>query len=151
MKKFSFNLRSVHTIRSIHELRAREVFSAALMEQRAAVQALAHVEERLQALDAHMLGARQGTFRAPEQVAFLHEHLVLEREIAKATEVLAKADQKVSACRAAWIHARRDVRVMEKLEAKARERHRRDCDHEEQAAIDDRVNAMTGRAPLILS
>jgi flagellar export protein FliJ len=52
-------------------------------------------------------------------------------------------------CREQWIATRRDVRVIENLEHKARENYRRECEHEEQAQLDDRVNALVGKAPLI--
>jgi hypothetical protein len=43
------------------------------------------------------------------------------------------------------LESRRDVRVIEKLEQKARSVHRREAEREDQAALDDRTSALAAR------
>jgi flagellar export protein FliJ len=151
MKRFRFTLRSVQTVRNIRELRAREVFSAAVAAQAQAARALEAAQLRIQELETIMTEARSQTFRPAEQVAYIHEYALVRKAGELAAQELAKAVQHMEQCRELWIASRRDVRVIEKLETKAREQHRQECEHEEQSLMDDRVNALVGRAPLILS
>lgn len=151
MKKFSFNLRSVETVRSIRELRAREVFSAAVAAQAAAQQELLNTQARVQELEGVLVAERSATFRPADQVSFINEYVLQRRAEQLAVNELAKALKNMEECRERWIACRRDVRVIEKLETKARERHRLDCEHEEQSIMDDRVNSLVGRASLLIS
>jgi len=48
--------------------------------------------------------------------------------------------------RQAWLESRRDMRLVEILETKARGVHRREYEREEQALLDDRTNALAARA-----
>ena len=98
-----------------------------------------------------MISERSVLYRAADQVAFIHEQERLQQASHLATQELAKAEEHLARMREQWISSRRDVRVIENLETKARERHRLDCEHEEQAAMDDRASTRVGRAPLITS
>ncbi len=151
MKRFRFTLRSVQTVRNIRELRAREVFSAAVAAQAQATRALEAARQRIHELETIMTEARSHTFRPAEQVAYIHEYALVRNAGEQATQELAKAVRYMEECREQWVSSRRDVRVIEKLETKAREQHRLESEHEEQSLMDDRVNALVGRAPLILS
>lgn len=151
MKKFQFTLRSVETVRSIRELRAREIFSASVLAHAAAVAALDDARSRRSKLERLMSDERQGLFKAAEQVSFFVEQQRLKQAEDIADQALGRAIADMNKCRDLWIASRRDVRVIEKLELKARNRHRQDCDREEQAAMDDRAGAAVARAPLILS
>jgi flagellar FliJ protein len=145
MKKFRFPLRSVATIRTLCELRAREQFSHA-------VQAFVTAEEKLQALRARLAeleqilrSGRAGTFRPSEEAwfmeAFRHETIAAT----KATNDVTAARGAMESARQAWLEARRDLRVLENLEQKARAAHRREGEREDQAALDDRTSGMIAR------
>lgn len=149
MKKFRFPLRSVETVRSLHELRAREAFSIAVRAYMEAETHLLRVREQRRELAEILVAERRATLRPADQVAFLHAYQVeVERE-ALATKTTAEAKAAMDARRERWIEARRDLRVIENLEEKARHAHQREVEHEEQKVQDDRTNATIGRAPLL--
>ena len=146
MKKFRFPLRSVATVRALRELRAREVFSAAVHVYVGAEERLGEVRNRIEELVEIMRGARSRNFRASDQVAFLQAH---QREITgekAAIKAVEQARAEMERCRQAWLEARRDVRLMDNLELKARTTHRSELEREEQALLDDRTNALFARA-----
>ena len=69
----------------------------------------------------------------------------------KAAEACAAAQTGLDQRREAWVVARRDLRVIENLEVKARQVYRHELEYEEQKLLDDRTNATAGRAPLLMS
>ena len=151
MRKFRFSLRSVETVRGMLELRAREAFTEALHAFFAAEDQLRQVREQRRKLE-EILGASRGaTMRPADQVTYLNAyHAELERE-RQATAASETAKAELDKRREAWVTARRDLRVIENLEVKAREVYRRELEYEEQKILDDRTNATAGRAPLLMS
>jgi flagellar protein FliJ len=145
MKKFRFPLRSVETVRSITELRAREHFSQAVTVHADTVRALVVAREALAGLEDLIREQRRGHFRPAEQVTFSKEIQVREERVKVATQAEAEAALRLESARAQWVEARKQLRVVEKLEQKARSVHRAECEHEEQALMDDRVNAVMAR------
>lgn len=145
MKKFRFPLRTVATVRSLAELRARERFSKA-------VQVYVEVENRLQILRSRLAefeeilrSGRSGNFRPAEQVSFL---AAFKADTVSATKVeaeVAAARQALESARQAWLEARRDVRVIENLESRARLAHRQESEREDQLVMDDRTSALAAR------
>ncbi len=145
MKKFRFPLSSVGTVRSMKELRARENFSKA-------VQAYVQAENRLQALRTRLAefeeilrSGRGRAFRAADQVSFL---AAFQEETVRVTTMeseLVTIRQELEVARQAWLESRRDVRLIEKLEIKARYLHSQQREREEQLAMDDRTNGMAAR------
>lgn len=151
MKKFRFPLRSVETVRSLHELRAREAFTLAIQAHRVAETEWRQASAQRERYEQRLLAARQQAFRPAEQVTFFQAYqaeLALER---KAAEALARARTELDRQREHWVNARRDLRVIENLKAKARLNYRLEAEHEEQAILDDRTSAMVSRAPLLTS
>ena len=59
---------------------------------------------------------------------------------------LNSARREMESARQAWLESRRGVRVIEKLEHKARAAHQLDLERENQAAMDDRASAQAMRA-----
>lgn len=151
MKKFRFTLASVQTVRSIRELRAREVFSLAVALRVKAEEALHQSLSDLRNLEQMMLDRRKSVMVVGEQVAFANEHMVRIQGVRDAESALAKAHAHMQDCREKWIESRRDLKLLENLESKARVSHRIACDKEEQAQMDDRSSAMAGRPPLLES
>lgn len=151
MKKFRFPLRSVETVRALGEMRAREAFSKALNDHAQALAALAQVRVELQELEELLVAERRSSIRGADQVAFIRAHQIgLERQ-AEAIKVCKQKEAELDDYRERWILARRDLRVINNLEAKARHEYRREFEREEQALLDDRTSAVAGRAPLLMS
>jgi flagellar FliJ protein len=59
----------------------------------------------------------------------------------EATTVLQRARQVLEQRRTEWLAARRDVRLIDQLKAKAKERHRIEVARAEQRELDDRPSA----------
>lgn len=137
MKKFGFPLRSVATLRSMRELRAREAFSLSVHAFARAEVNLAEVRRRIAELREVLLDARRATFRPSDQVAFLGAFENETRAEVEARRLVAAAKTTMDQRRQDWLATRRDVRVVEKLETRARSQHRRECEREEQKALDD--------------
>jgi flagellar FliJ protein len=151
MKKYVFPLRSVQTVREIRELKAREAFSAAVHEVSKAEEALRQVRGHIEQLEISMRLGRGARVQPAEQLIFIREY-EYQREREKASEqTLEKMRMVLAKMRAAWVIARRNVRVIEKLETKARQAYRREFDRDEQAQLDERSNALAGRPPLLMS
>ena len=97
------------------------------------------------------------TLRSVETVRGLRELRAREAFTAAVRAVRAADAAKVAAreqrerFEVRLVAARRDLRVIENLKAKARETHRLECEREEQSAMDDRTNAMANHAPLLTS
>lgn len=146
MKKFRFPLRSVATVRSLAEMRAREHFSRAVQIFLETEQRLVAIRARLKELEERMREARGRAFRGAEQAAFL---AALKDETVRATKTeaeVAEARAALEIARHAWLESRRDVRVIENLETKARRAHAVELERENQAAMDDRASALAARA-----
>jgi flagellar FliJ protein len=144
MKRFRFPLRPVAVLRSHQELRAREVFAAAVHAYADAEAALARTRVHLRALEAALFSGRGHRFPAAEAAVLLADY---RRECAaEATAeqgvITARAD--MDKRRAEYLEAHRRLEIVNRLEQKARTLHRREADREEQAEFDDRA----GRRPL---
>jgi flagellar FliJ protein len=151
MKKFVFPLRSVETVRAMRELRAREIFTEALHAFIAAENGLERAREQRRKLEEILVASRGPTLFPADQVAYLnayHDELARERQAAQERAV---AKTELDLRRDAWVAARRDLRVIENLEVKAREAYRRELEYEEQKLLDDRTNATAGRTPMLTS
>lgn len=146
MKRFHFPLRSVGVVRSAHEMRRREQLSEAIRAEAEAEAARDAARRDLRDLEAVMASARGNRFRATEQIAFLEEQRRLADREKEAAAALLKAAERREECRVAWLLARRDLRLVENLEQRARAAHRREEEREAQLALDDRTNALASRA-----
>lgn len=145
MKKFRFPLRSVATVRSIAELRARENFSKAVQIYVEAENQLRALRTRLTEFEEILRSGRGRAFRAADQASFL---AAFKEDTIRATKMeadVARVRQELEVARQAWLESRRDVRVVEKLEHKARLLHRQQSEHEDQLAMDDRTNGLIAR------
>jgi flagellar FliJ protein len=151
MKKFNFPLRSVGTVRAMREMRAREAFTEALHTYLGAQERLQRAREQRRKLEDILVTSRGATLRPPDQVTYINayqDELARERQAAQESAAAkAELDQR----RELWVNARRDLRVIENLEVKARQVYRHELEYEEQKQLDDRTNATAGRAPLLMS
>jgi flagellar protein FliJ len=146
MKKFRFPLRSVATVRAMRELRARDAFTQAVHAFVRATEDLHRVQRQLAELEDILRDERTRSFRPSDQASFIAAFHSESRREAEAGHAVLEARRAMDAARAAWLETRRDVRIVEKLEVRARLAHRHAADREEQAALDDRTNALAARA-----
>lgn len=145
MKKFRFPLRTVATVRSLAELRARERFSQAVQVYVEAENRLQALRERLAEFEELLRSERGRAFKPADQASFL---AAFKEDTVRATKLeaeVAAARQALEVARQAWLESRRDVRVIENLETKARRAHRVELEREDQLALDDRTSALAAR------
>ncbi len=132
-------------VRNLAELRARENFSKVFQAYVEVENRLTDARVRLKDLEEMLRTGRTAAFRAADQVSFLN---ALKDEAVKATKIeaeLTAARQAMEAARQAWLGTRRDVRVIENLEGKARLDHRHELEREVQADLDDRTSGVVAR------
>ena len=151
MKKFRFPLRSVATVRSMIELRAREQFSHCVQACVAAEKRLVTQRERVTELESIIRSGRLSRLRAADQATFMAAFKDETGIVTKITAELNSARREMESARQAWLESRRDVRVIENLEQKARTAHMHEVERENQAAMDDRTGAMVARASFNLT
>jgi flagellar export protein FliJ len=146
MKKFRFPLRSVATVRTLRELRAREQFSFAVHAYVLAEEHLEVLRGRLAALEDVLRNGRTQVFRAGDEASFLEAYKTETIAATRASAEVEKARASMEAARQAWLGSRRDLKVVESLEQKARASYRREVERDDQAALDDRTSALAARA-----
>lgn len=146
MKRFHFPLRSVATVRSMRELRAREQFSLCVHACVTAEENLRTLQIRLAALEEVLRTGRARTFRAGDEASFMAAYHDETAATTKAEAELERARAAMEKARQSWLASRRDLKVVENLEQKARAIYRHDVEREDQAALDDRTNALSARA-----
>ncbi|MET0262330.1 MAG: flagellar FliJ family protein [Rariglobus sp.] len=146
MKKFRFPLHSVAIQRKLREGEKRERFAAAVRASAEAESALQVIQHRIAELETVIARERSGTFQPAAQTGFLQALRDEQALQAEAVKQVAKAKAAAEVARQAWIESRRDVRLIETLETKARAVHRHEFEREEQALLDDRTNALAARA-----
>lgn len=151
MKKFRFPLRSVATVRSMIELRAREQFSRSVQTCVAVEKRLTAQRERVVELESIIRSGRLERFRPADQSTFMAAFKDETALVTKITAELNSARREMESARQAWLESRRDVRVIENLEQKARAVHLQEVERENQAAMDDRSGAMVARASFNLT
>jgi flagellar export protein FliJ len=149
MKRFRFRLEAVRAIRDLAERAARERFGVAQQKVAAAADALRATELRRAELTEALAGTRAGSFRPGEQIGGMAALRTLERAEVEARRVLAETQAACERVREQWLEARRGLKVIEKLEARARLSHRDAAEKAEQALLDELASLATTRvAPL---
>jgi flagellar protein FliJ len=150
MKRFRFPLRPVAIMRANLELRAREALAAAIAVCGQADDRLAAVRGRLGDLETVIRHSRRGTFRAADGVAFGQAYrrewsaeLDAQKQVAAARAVM---DKRREAC----IEANRNLKVITRLEEKARTLHQQELLRVEQGEIDEMAGQRASRRQLAL-
>ncbi len=138
MKKFRFSLRSVTVVREAREALRKEVFVGALREATEAEMAVQKVIAERAALAAALTASRAGTFSASVQVSGVVAEQRIARTEVEARSVLSKARQILEQRRVEWLAARRDLRLLERLKDRAKEKYRTELARAEQRELDDR-------------
>lgn len=137
MKRFRFPLRPVAVLRAHKEMRAREAFAASVHAYVQAEEQLAVTRARVAELAQVLFDRRDHTFLAAEAASLFRtyraeceEEIQVERRVIEARDFMQKRREE-------YLEANRQLKVVSKLEDKARTRHRAAAFVEEQAALDD--------------
>jgi flagellar FliJ protein len=137
MKRFRFPLHSVAVVRAHRELRAREALAAAVRARQQAEDNLVAARARVDELQAVISLGRRDRFRAADAASF---HQAYGRECAVAGEMarlFGAAQAEVAKRRDACIEANRDLKIVTRLEEKARAAHRTESLRSEQRELDE--------------
>jgi len=149
MKRFRFPLRPVAVLRAHRELRAREAFAAAVHAYVQAEEQLAGTRQRLAALGGALFDHRAGAFAPAEAAAqFRAYRAECEEEVQAERRAIAARDA-MQQRRADYLAAGRELKVVEKLEERARHRHRAAHLRDEQAALDEYAGYRAARRVLL--
>lgn len=138
MKKFRFSLEPVATLRNLQEMRASEAFSAANKRVEECVVAVERQQMRVAQFVETLIVRRATGLPGSVHASFLQSY---RRELAAEETVnraLAKAQQEQETARQRWIDAHLQVRLVDKLRTKAKERFRTELVQTEQRQLDDR-------------
>jgi flagellar FliJ protein len=149
MKRFRFPLRPVAVLRAHRELRAREAFAAAVHAYVQAEEVLAATRARVAELEQLLFAGRSGRFLAADAAALFrvyraecHAELETERQAIDARDLMHKR-------RHEYIEANRQLKVVNRLEEKARSTHRAENARIEQNELDEFAGFKASRRPAL--
>jgi len=137
MKRFTFPLRPLGVIRAHRELRAREAFAAAVHAYVKAEERLAVVRARVAELGALLASGRRDRYLAADAAGFLRVYRTECQAEAAAERAVTEARAQMTQRRAEYLEADRRLKIVQRLEEKARARHRHDVLRGEQAEHDE--------------
>jgi flagellar FliJ protein len=149
MKKFRFPLQPVGVLRTHQEMRAREVFANAVHQYVQAEEKLAALRKRVADLSEVLFKGRSGSFLAAEAATLLRVYrgecqavILSEREVIEARDVM-------QARRQDYIEANRRLKIVQKLEERARDRHRLEGLRASQEELDELAGFRAFRQPAL--
>jgi flagellar FliJ protein len=149
MKRFRFPLRPVAVLRAHREMRAREAFAASVHVYVQAEERLATTRTRVADLEEMLFAGRRDRFLAADAAALYrvyraecHAEMEAEREVIEARDAMAKR-------RAEYLEANRQLKVVHRLEEKARHTHRLETQRAEQGELDEFAGFRAGRRPVL--
>jgi flagellar FliJ protein len=137
MKRFRFPLRPVAVLRAHRELRAREAFAASVHAYVQAEERLAATRARVAELAAVLFEGRGGTFLAADAAASFRAYRAECEEEVQVERAMFAAKAEMQKKRDEYLEANRQLKVVQRLEEKARAHHRTEMNRAEQAALDD--------------
>ena len=149
MKKFRFPLQPVGVLRAHQELRAREIFAAAVHHYVQTEERLAALRKRVADLAEVLFHGRSNRFLAADAAALLRVYggecnavILVEREVIEARAAMQQR-------RSEYIEANRRLQTVKKLEEKARNTHRLEGLRAEQAELDELAGFRAFRQPAL--
>ena len=151
MKRFRFPLQPVAVLRAHQEIRAREAFAAAVHACVQAEETMNDARTRTAALASALQAGRRELYRAAEAAYSLAAY---RRECAVELEAgrrLFAARAEMQQRRGDYVEAHRKLKVVQRLEEKARFSHSRAMHREEQAEFDDFAGRRVARPALLHS
>lgn len=147
MKRFEFRLARLAKVRRIEEERARAAWQSAEAAARAAEQAVLEGEAEVQAAYQHLRTAQASSRLTPLQVISFNDAIAGLLRALDATRAEARrlADE-AAAKREPWQAARAELEGLERLEDKARTKHRLERERLENMEMDQLASERTARA-----
>ena len=145
MKKFRFPLRPVAILREHQQARTREVFATAVHNYVEAESRLSAKRAERQDLEAVMHDGRRATFKAADEISFWDAYRRVCDEEVKTEQAVREARTVMEDARQKYLEAHKAVKVVEKLEQKARTKHRQAVDREAQAESDEQAGLRVAR------
>ena len=149
MKRFRFPLRPLAVLRAHRELRAREAFAASVHAYVQAEERLATTRARVADLEQLLFAGRNDRFLAADAAALYrvyraecHAELEAEREVIEARDAMQKR-------RNDYIESNRQLKVVNRLEEKARATHRAASARAEQNEFDEFAGFNAARRPAL--
>lgn len=149
MKRFRFPLRPVAVLRAHRELRAREAFAASVHAYVQAEERLAATRARVAELAGILFDGRTGTYLAAEAASLFRayraeceEQVQVERQVIEARDAMNRRRQE-------YLDANRQLKVVQRLEEKARTRHRAEVNLAEQNALDEFAGYRAARRAIL--
>lgn len=149
MKRFRFPLRPVAVLRAHREMRAREAFAASVHVYVQAEERLATTRSRVGDLEQMLFAGREERFLAADAASLYRVYraecqaeMEAEREVIEARAVMAKR-------RGEYLEANRQLKVVQRLEEKARDTHRRETLRVEQHEMDEFAGFRGSRRPVL--
>ncbi len=139
MKKFRFTLQPVATLRSLQEMRASDAFARANRELAACEAALSVQQLRVAHFVESLIVRRTTGLPAALHDSFMRAYRNELAEEKAAGEARAQAERAQEAARQRWIEAHLQVKLVDKLRVRARERHQVELVRAEQRQLDDRL------------
>jgi flagellar FliJ protein len=149
MKRFRFPLRPIAVIRAHRELRAKETFAAAVHAYVVAEEALAETRARAARLAQALSDHRVGAFSPVEAAETFRAYRAECEEVMRAERRAIEARDLMQRRRADYFDANRELKVVQRLEEKARAAHRLEAGRAEQAEIDEFAGLRHGRRPVL--
>jgi len=149
MKRFHFPLRPVAVLRAHKELRAREAFAASVHAYVQTEERLALTRTRMTELEQLLFAGRSGRFLAADAAALFRVYRTeSQAEMTTEREVIAARDL-MNQRRAEYIEANRQMKIIQRLEEKAREKNRAENARIEQNELDEFAGYRASRKPAL--
>ena len=149
MKRFQFPLRPVAVLRAHKELRAREAFAASVHAYVQTEERLAITRKRVAELEQLLFAGRSERFVASDAASLFrvyrtdcHAEVETEREVIAARGVMNQR-------RAEYIEANRQLKIIHRLEEKARAKNRMENARVEQNELDEFAGYRASRRPAL--
>lgn len=149
MKKFRFPLQPVGVLRAHQELRAREVFAAAVHNYVQSEERLAALRKRVAELAEVLFHGRSSRFLAADAAALLRVYRGECNAVMEAERAVIEARDAMQERRKEYIEANRRLKIVHRLEEKARDRHRVDVLRAEQGELDELAGFRALRQPAV--
>jgi flagellar protein FliJ len=137
MKRFHFSLRPAAVLRAHRELLAREALATALRALGEAQIRLSAARERSAELETVIAAGRRKQFQPAAEAVFYQAYLASRAAELEHEKLVAAAAAELQRRRNACIEANRELKVIERIELRAREAHRQDNLRSEQNEIDE--------------
>jgi len=137
MKRFRFSLRPVAVLRAHREQRAREAFAAAVHAYVQTEERLAGTRARVADLEQMLFAGRTGRFHAADAAALFRVYRAECQAELEAERAVIEARDAMQQRRRDYIEANRQLKVVNRLEEKARAAHQAANARLEQNELDE--------------